>query len=437
MSKKELVKRYIYFISGLFVNALGVSLITKANLGTSPISSVPYVLSMGFPLTMGQFTFLLNMVLILGQIMLLRKGFKKIQFLQIPVSFLFGVFIDFTMSLLSFVNPAFYGWKIASLVLGCLTLGFGVSMEVTANVVMLSGEAFVKVVATALKKEFGIMKVCFDASMGISACLISAFLFHSIVGIREGTVIAAVLVGLAARFFNKRFAFMQTILSDKMPISDDMEFELDDNQKIVITIGREFGSGGHEIGKKLALQLGISFYDKDLIDMVARESGYSRDYIKNHEQKIKNPLLYDLIDQEYAYTNEDQPPLDVIYAAESKVMREIARKESCVIVGRCADHILQENPHSLHIFVHADMDFKVKRIQEQFHYSEEKARTEIIKTDKERANHYKRYTNKVWGAADHYHLTVNSGIFGIEGAVELIIGAAECLLEGQDEVKAS
>jgi uncharacterized protein len=128
MSKKELFKRYAFFIIGLLVNAFGVSFITKAQLGTSPISSVPYTLSMGLPLTMGTFTILLNMVLIVGQIIFQKKDFEKIQLLQIPVSFIFGYFIDLTMQMLSFLDPTTYIFKVLFLLIGCAVLALGVSI---------------------------------------------------------------------------------------------------------------------------------------------------------------------------------------------------------------------------------------------------------------------------------------------------------------------
>lgn len=219
MTNKELIKRYIFFIIGLFINALGVSFITKARLGTSPISSVPYTLSMGFPFTMGQFTFLLNMLLILGQIIFLRKNFQKVQLLQIPVSFLFSFFIDLTMSELSFLAPTIYSEKVLFLILGCIILGFGISMEVIADVVMLSGEAFVQAISSTMKKEFGITKIAFDATLTISACIISLILFHKVTGVREGTIVAALIVGLVAKFFNKKLEFFDSILSDKTIIN--------------------------------------------------------------------------------------------------------------------------------------------------------------------------------------------------------------------------
>ena len=153
------LKRYIIFLIGLFVNSLGVSLITKANLGTSPISSIPYVLSLNFPLTLGNFTIIFSLLLIFLQLLILRKNFKPEYYLQIPVSILFGYFIDFTMILLAFVQPESYPSKIIYLLIGCVILGFGVYIEVLADVVMLPGESFVRAIVQTWNREFGSTKV--------------------------------------------------------------------------------------------------------------------------------------------------------------------------------------------------------------------------------------------------------------------------------------
>ena len=214
MAKRELTARYLFFIAGLFVNAFGISLIIKANLGSSPISSLPYTLSLKFPITLGQFTLLLNAVLIAGQIALLKKDFRKEQFLQIPIAILFSFFIDCSMALLSGFTPAGYASQILSLVTGCAILGLGVSMEVIANVVMLSGEAFVKAITLRTGKEFG-------TTLALLACAASLLLAGTIEGVREGTIIAALIVGLFARFFNRRLAFvnkMITFAPNKTPI---------------------------------------------------------------------------------------------------------------------------------------------------------------------------------------------------------------------------
>lgn len=205
MTKKELLKRYLIFLIGLFISSLGVSFITKADLGTSPISSIPYVLSLGLPLTLGNFTIIFNVLLVLLQICILGKDFKKTDLLQIIVAVLFGYFIDWTMLLLGWLHPDAYLVKIIFLFIGCLILALGVYFEVFAGVIMLPGESFVRAITIRWKTDFGNTKVCFDASMTIVAVIISLVLFHSLKGVREGTVIAALVVGIIAKAYGKLF----------------------------------------------------------------------------------------------------------------------------------------------------------------------------------------------------------------------------------------
>ena len=213
----EKVKRYIIFLIGLFINSLGVSLITKADLGTSPISSIPYVLSLNFPMTLGQFTIIFSILLIIIQLFILRKNFKAEHLLQIPISILFGYFIDLTMVLLGFVRPEAYGLKIIYLLIGCVILGFGVYMEVLANVAMLPGESFVRAVSTTWNTNFGNTKVAFDVSLSVIAAALSFLFVHRLEGVREGTIIAALLVGFIARLFGRYLAFLKPILFPSMP----------------------------------------------------------------------------------------------------------------------------------------------------------------------------------------------------------------------------
>lgn len=202
--RKELLKRYAFLFLGLFVNALGVSFITKAGLGTSPITSIPYTLSLGFTPTVGMFTFLFNILLLLIQLVLLRKRFNPADFLQIPVIVIFSLFIDLTMSILSFMQPSAYIFKIIALIIGCFILGFGVFMEMVANVVMLPGEATVRAISSVSHTDFGKNKIIFDTTMTIVAAVMAIIMFHSIQGVREGTIIAAVLVGATAKFCKKK-----------------------------------------------------------------------------------------------------------------------------------------------------------------------------------------------------------------------------------------
>ena len=210
--KTELIKRYIFLLVGLFVNGLGVSFITKAGLGTSPITSIPYTLSLGFTPTVGMFTLVFNIFLVILQVILLRRNFQLQNLLQLPIIALFSFFIDLTMSLLVFMQPETYAMKVVSLIVGCLILGFGVFMEMAANVAMLPGEATVRAVSDVFSTDFGKTKIAFDSSMTIIAAILSFIMFKHLDGVREGTIVAAILVGFIARLFKKYIGGIEKIL---------------------------------------------------------------------------------------------------------------------------------------------------------------------------------------------------------------------------------
>lgn len=210
--KTELIKRYIFLLVGLFVNGLGVSFITKAGLGTSPITSIPYTLSLGFTPTVGMFTLVFNIFLVILQVILLRRNFQLQNLLQLPIIALFSFFIDLTMSLLGFMQPETYAMKVVSLIVGCLILGFGVFMEMVANVAMLPGEATVRAVSDVFSTNFGKTKIAFDSSMTIIAAILSFIMFKHLDGVREGTIVAAILVGFIARLFKKYIGGIEKIL---------------------------------------------------------------------------------------------------------------------------------------------------------------------------------------------------------------------------------
>ena len=411
------LKRYVIFLIGLFVNSLGVSLITKASLGTSPISSIPYVLSLSFPFTLGNFTIFFSIFLILLQLLILRKNFKLEHVLQIPVSVVFGYFIDLTMLLFAWVNPQAYIMKIIYLLIGCLILGFGVYMEVLADVVMLPGESFVRAIVLTWKTNFGTTKVCFDVSMSVIAAILSFVFTGRLNGVREGTIIAALLVGFIARVLGKKLAFVKLILFPDEYTGENTESGVqvqpdgETAQRNVIVIGRQFGSGGHDIGQALAEKLGFAFYDQEIIEMTAGTTGYTPEFIRKNEEMMTSSFLYDLVNQMYMYAQVDEEaPKDKIYEAESKVVKELAAKGNCVIVGRCSDYTLRDNKNCLRVFFSAPMENRMKRVMERLHLSEKDAKQKILKEDKWRADNYRYYTGRIWGAAGNFDLTLNTAL---------------------------
>ena len=411
----EKLKRYLIFLVGLFVNSLGVSLITKANLGTSPISSIPYVLSLNFPFTLGNFTIFFSIFLIVLQLIILRKNFKLEHILQIPVSIIFGYFIDLTMILFSWVNPEAYIMKIVYLLIGCLILGVGVYMEVLADVVMLPGESFVRAIVLTWKTNFGTTKICFDVSMSVIAAVLSFVFAGRLDGVREGTVIAALLVGFIVRLIAKKLAFLKDMIFPES-VSAENENEAKEQTagtygKNVIAIGRQFGSGGHDIGKVLAEKLGYDFYDAEIIQMTAGTTGYTPEFVKKNEEIMTNSFLYDLVNQMYLNTDrQDEAPKDKIFEAECQVVRNLAKKGNCVIVGRCADYVLRNSGNCLKVFFSAPLVSRIRRVAQRQNISEGEAKATVQKNEKLRADNYRYYTHRMWGAAGNFDLSLNTDL---------------------------
>lgn len=214
MTKAEIAKRYILFIISLFFAALGVAFTKHGELGVSPISSVANVMSYRFAsVSMGTWLIIWNCVLIVGQIIILRREFQIIQLLQVPLSFLFGWFTDLGMWIVSSIPVNTYLLRMAMVISGIIILGFGISLAVIANVIMNSGEAFVKAISDKTGKEFGNIKIAFDIACVLLAIILSLIFFDfTIVGAREGTIISALFTGVVVKFFTKKFKKLSDVI---------------------------------------------------------------------------------------------------------------------------------------------------------------------------------------------------------------------------------
>ena len=206
MNKNETAKRYILFIISLFFSALGVAFTKHGELGVSPISSIANLMSCRFPaMSLGTWLIIWNCVLIFGEIVILRKNFQPIQLLQIPLSFLFGWFTDLGMWIASAIPADTYPIRLTLVFIGIGILGFGISLSVIANVILNAGEAFVKAISDTIHKNFGNIKIAFDVLCVVLSIILSLLFFHlKIVGTREGTIISALLTGIAVKFFTNR-----------------------------------------------------------------------------------------------------------------------------------------------------------------------------------------------------------------------------------------
>ena len=202
--------------------------------------------------------------------------------------------------------------------------------------------------------------------------------------------------------------------------------------KKIITISREYGSGGRQVGLTVAKKLGMEFYDKELIDAAAKESGFPTEMIADREQRLTNSLLYNFaMGTLYgiAYPREPKvselPLTEQIYQAQKKAIEEAAKRGSCIFVGRCADYILKSRPDVPRVFIYADRDIRKRRAIEEYGEIEEYIDEFMYQTDKRRRIHYENYTNQKWGSRENYDLMLNSGDLGLDKCVELLCEAVK------------
>ena len=201
----------------------------------------------------------------------------------------------------------------------------------------------------------------------------------------------------------------------------------------VITIGREFGSNGKKIGEEVAKRLGIKCYDKELLSLAAKDSGFCEEILESNDEKPTSSFLYSLVMDTYSMNHYSTAPfLDMplnhkVFLAQFETIKKIAEKESCVIVGRCADYALSDNPDCINIFIHADLDVRIKNVSKNLNITENKARDIINKTDKQRASYYNYYTSKKWGDSKSYNLSLDAGKLGTDNCVEMILKFRELM----------
>lgn len=419
---KYTFRRYLLFVASLFINAFGIAFITKALLGTSPITSVTYVLSLFTPFTMGIWTILLNLLfVVLEPFLMTRRELRedlRMYLLQIPISFCFGLFIDFSMFMLSWLEPSAYVIQVTVLLIGCIILALGIALEVKANAAMMAGEYFVKTITRRFHGEFGYIKQGFDITLLTIACILSLVFLSDIQGVREGTVVSALLVGPIVHFVSPAYRIFDRWINAPIKQADTPSAQ---HTNTIITIAREYGSGGHLLGERLAKELGIKLYDREFIRMAAQRSGIDEQYIAKNEQSIPSFWLKCILSK-----NSEQPVEaslsadDILFVAESRIVQELAAQEPCIIVGRCADFVLKDHPKVVKVFCYSDLKSAVNRCVNDYGIPQEQAEAEIRRINRNRIHHYEYYTGWKWGEPHHYHLMLNTGNISLETACKLV-----------------
>ena len=410
----------MYFI-GLFIMTIGIALSVKSNLGVSPVSSIPYTMTCVWGIEMGKATILFHILLVLIQILLLRKKFRPVQLLQILIGIVFGYFTTFCNYMVSYLpTPHNLAIRIAMVLASTVFVAFGIFLYLPADLIPLAGEGCMQAVSSVTQIEFSKVKIGFDCTMVLVSAVTCLTLLHSLGSVGAGTVIAAILVGTLVGIINRAFGRQRDALLGKNEDASSAS-AAGSASNYVVTISREFGSGGREIGKLLADQLGFHYYDSELIRLSAEKSGYTPEYVEQNEQAIKNPVLHDFFAW-YAGPLEqaDLPKVDQLFQKETEVIRALAQKESCVIVGRLANYILKDVSSCYHVFITADPASETARVAARDHISAEAAAAKVKSVNHARAVHCKHFTKTDWGNGKNYDLCIKSDDFGVAETAQII-----------------
>jgi len=444
-SPVSLIKRLIVFCLGQFILAVSVVLAARSALGASPTTAIPNViynilLSKGITnVGLGTLTTGMYIIFILVQLLLLRKDFKLYMLLEIAVSLLFGYFISAAQALLApLPDPAGYAGRLIYLIACIPIIALGVVVYVSAQLVSAPAEGVTAAMSVKLGWPIPKCKLIFDSTIVIIAAVISLAFFRGLSGVREGTIILALLVGPVMKPFMSllqkplmEFCGTQTKREAAMAQAEAAAF---DPGKLIVTVDWEFGSGGDLLARDLAEKLGAKVFSNDeLVQMEIEESGLPERFVTEHEKLMRHSAFYDYAT--YAYMiHQDLDMLDELYAAQIRVLRRIAQEEKCaVILGHCGNYILRDDPNCFKLFIHAESSSRVARSQARHNISGEEAEKAMHATNRSRSKYHQDFTGEVWGQARYYDMTLSTTGFTKPNSLPLLIDAVERWKSGHKE----
>ncbi len=425
---KVWLKRGLIYCLGLFIMAIGVVFSVKSALGVSPVTCLANVTHNITKIGLGVCTTGTYCLYILVELLILRRDFKASMLLQIVASFFFGLLVTAATNLFAFLPaPESYPMRLLFLLISVPLVAFGVMLYLAPQILPTPGEGL----SIAVSKKTGLpvasCKMITDCCMVLLSAATSLIWFRALVGVREGTLISALTVGFVMK---RMMRVCQPWLLNFVERSSKLDQAIADADPVraaaglVIAICREAGSGGDEIARLLSEKLGLPVYDEELIPLEAQESGLGEDFVRAHQEEMNRGLVYDFLTAGYAMYNAELPPLERLFAAQTRILRNLAASDQGgIIMGRCGDYILRDSPNCLRIFLHAPSADRAARSAAESGETAEAALTRLRRTDAARKRFYRHFTGRDWGDTRWFDLTLDTSAFSDEGCTQLILEA--------------
>lgn len=353
---------------------------------------------------------------------------------------LFGFYTDLTMWLTGYLQiisntPLGYSLRLLELLCGGAILAYGISIEARCDVLMLATEGTQVVISRVMNKDFGRVKIVTDTLLVVVGIILSFVFFGhwnwELIG--PGTLISMFYVGFMVRVISPHLGWLDAILlvgHEVTPVEAEEQEEEEEEEEgrspWVITISREYGSGGHTIGQMLADRLGMPLYDRQLIDETAHHLGIDQTVVAESDQNISSSQLWEAIFTDHSIPESMNPSQDeAIFVAQSRIIRRLADKKACIIIGRLANWVLRDDKHALKVFVCAEADDAAKSIAQREGIDESLALQRYEEVNRARANHYFKYTGQHWQDSHGYDLVVNTSKIDYQHAADLILKAVK------------
>lgn len=435
------IRQHLLLLAALYVLTFGASLFIRSNLGASAISVTPLVWSeAGFSsitvlgwhvpaLSVGGYTIIMNAFFVFLQIIILQRRYQLFQLFQLLVGTIFSFFLDLNLALTEPLSAgtgaAGFAWGLILVFAGGTIMGLGVACEVRCKSVMMPGEGVQVAIAQVSGREFSKVKIIVDTSLVCIAlaCCVVFFGKWRLDLIGVGTLVSMVYIGIVVRLLSPHLTWFDNLLEGKSNLEASVTdfVEPDVAAPLVITISRQYGSGGFEIGQKVAKRLDMDFYDRAIFENAAQEANIAPQEAAAREQNISTAkLLESLILSNDIPKGTILSTDDKLFVAQSRFIRNVASQSPCVVIGRCADYVLAGRQHLLRVFIQSDKEFAARRIEKKEGLTEREAINKINEVNTARANHYFKYTNRRWGSADNYDIVLNTSTIGIDEAVNII-----------------
>ncbi|WP_407397840.1 cytidylate kinase family protein [Anaerovibrio sp.] len=422
----ELLRRYLLYTLGIILMACGIAVLIKAEMGVAPMVTMPYTIWLiADVFTVGAWIGLFNFAGLLGQLIIRRGRVKKqAMVMQIITALALGIFTDMALNSLAGFNPMSHSGRAVTCFFSSVLMASSLYCCVISSVALLPVDSLLRLLGAIYHKKFSTMRWISDITLSLLSAVLGLIFLGNLGGVREGTVIVAVFTGVILKLLMKYLRWFTYILLPENRV-DDISSVIDDdiNEKhFVLTVSHEYGSGGHSIARRIAHELNLPYYDSDIIQMAAEDSEFAYKYLEEHGDKVTSNALYSLYEwYTSAYDKDEELTQEQVYKIEAQVIQEIAAKDSCVIVGRLANYVLQNHKNSLHIFITADELDRTKRVMRKEKIDQQRAMEQIKKHAKLRTEHCSKFSDAQYGIGSSYDITIKSSKYGVDRTAAILL----------------